>query len=92
MPLRLGCLHFTHEPHRVSTGRPFNSVTSPCCLAGFHGADGVRRHPALGAPRPSGAATVYALVERGEIRHLRVSNAMRVHPDDLEAFIAGKRG
>jgi excisionase family DNA binding protein len=38
------------------------------------------------------AATVYALVERGEIRHLRASNAIRVHPDDLEAFITGKRG
>jgi len=37
-------------------------------------------------------ATVYALVERGEIRHLRVSNAIRVHPDDLQAFVAGKRG
>ena len=37
-------------------------------------------------------ATVYALVERGEIRHLRVSNAIRVHPDDLEAFIASVRG
>jgi len=32
-------------------------------------------------------ATIYALVERGEIRHLRVSNAIRVHPDDLQAFL-----
>jgi len=37
-------------------------------------------------------ATVYALCGRGEIRHVRVSNAIRVHPDDLEAFIAGRRG
>jgi len=37
-------------------------------------------------------ATIYTLCERGEIQHLRVSNAIRVHPDDLEAFIAGKRG
>jgi len=36
------------------------------------------------------AATIYALVERGEIRHLRISNAIRIHPDDLEAFIVGK--
>jgi excisionase family DNA binding protein len=35
--------------------------------------------------------TVYALCERREIRHLRVSNAIRVHPDDLEDFIAGRR-
>ena len=31
-------------------------------------------------------ATVYALCERGDIQHLRVSNAIRVNPDDLEAF------
>ena len=37
-------------------------------------------------------AMVYALCERGELRHLRISNAIRVHPDDLEAFIVGKRG
>jgi len=37
-------------------------------------------------------ATVYALVERGEMQHLRISNAIRIHPDDLEAFIQGKRG
>ncbi|HEY8208907.1 MAG TPA: helix-turn-helix domain-containing protein [Myxococcaceae bacterium] len=37
-------------------------------------------------------ATVYALCERGEIRHVRVSNAIRIHPDDLEAFIVGRRG
>jgi hypothetical protein len=36
-------------------------------------------------------ATVYALVERVEIRRLRVSNAIRVHPDDLGTFLAGKR-
>jgi excisionase family DNA binding protein len=37
-------------------------------------------------------ATVYALCERGELRHLRVSNAIRILLGDLEAFIAGKRG
>ena len=36
-------------------------------------------------------ATIYALVERGEIRHMRISNAIRVHPDDLEAFIKAQR-
>ena len=36
-------------------------------------------------------ATVYALCERGEIRHVRVSNAIRIQPDDLEAFIVGRR-
>ncbi|HEY8207446.1 MAG TPA: helix-turn-helix domain-containing protein [Myxococcaceae bacterium] len=36
-------------------------------------------------------ATVYALCECGEIRQVRVSNAIRIHPDDLEAFIVGRR-
>jgi excisionase family DNA binding protein len=33
-------------------------------------------------------ATVYALCERVELPHLRVSNAIRVVPSDLAAFIA----
>src|SRR3954464_4168246 len=37
-------------------------------------------------------ATVYALVERGELPHLQVSNTIRIRPADPEAFIAGKRG
>ena len=37
------------------------------------------------------AATVYALVERGELAHVRVSNAIRVAPADLEAFITSRR-
>jgi excisionase family DNA binding protein len=32
-------------------------------------------------------ATVYALCERGELAHIRVSNAIRVAPRNLEAFI-----
>jgi excisionase family DNA binding protein len=31
-------------------------------------------------------ATVYALVERGELAHVRVSNAIRIHPDAVEAL------
>jgi excisionase family DNA binding protein len=33
------------------------------------------------------AATVYGLCDRGELPHLRVSNAIRVRREDLEAFI-----
>jgi excisionase family DNA binding protein len=33
-------------------------------------------------------ATVYKLCKRGELPHVRVSNAVRVSPIDLEAFIA----
>ena len=31
-------------------------------------------------------ATVYALCERGELRHVRVASAIRIHPADLESF------
>ena len=33
-------------------------------------------------------ATVYALVERGEIAHVRVSNVIRIAPDALAAYLA----
>jgi excisionase family DNA binding protein len=33
-------------------------------------------------------ATVYAMVERGELRCVRVSNAVRIHPADLSALLA----
>ena len=33
------------------------------------------------------AATVYSLCNRDELPHLRVSNAIRVRPEDLETFI-----
>jgi excisionase family DNA binding protein len=32
-------------------------------------------------------ATVYALIDRSEIPHVRVSNAVRVRLQDLEVFI-----
>jgi excisionase family DNA binding protein len=32
-------------------------------------------------------ATVRALCRRGELAHFRVSNAIRVRPEDLEAFL-----
>ncbi|MBI3182075.1 MAG: helix-turn-helix domain-containing protein [Myxococcales bacterium] len=37
-------------------------------------------------------ATVYALVERGELAHVRVSNAIRVAPADLAAYLEARRG
>jgi excisionase family DNA binding protein len=39
------------------------------------------------------AATVYKLCALGQLRHVRVVNAIRVAPADLEAFVAwGGRG
>jgi excisionase family DNA binding protein len=36
-------------------------------------------------------ATVYSLCEKGELAHVRVSNAIRVAPADLDRFIADRR-
>jgi len=36
-------------------------------------------------------ATVYGLVERGALAHVRVSNAIRVAPADLAAFVEASR-
>lgn len=36
-------------------------------------------------------ATVYKLVNGGELAHHRVANAIRVAPADLEAFLARRR-
>ena len=36
-------------------------------------------------------ATVYAMVERGELPHIRVGVTVRVSPTDLAAFIARHR-
>ena len=37
-------------------------------------------------------ATVYKLVAQGDLPHVRVSNAIRVTPADLDAFLAQYRG
>jgi excisionase family DNA binding protein len=36
-------------------------------------------------------ATVYAVCARGVLPHVRVLNAIRVAPGDLEAFVEGRR-
>ncbi|RYZ13050.1 MAG: DNA-binding protein [Myxococcaceae bacterium] len=37
-------------------------------------------------------ATVYRLCERGDLLHVRVSNAIRVRPADVDAFLARGQG
>ena len=32
-------------------------------------------------------ATVYRLVERGELPHVRIVNSIRIRPDDLRVFL-----
>jgi helix-turn-helix protein len=36
-------------------------------------------------------ATVYGLCARGELAHVRILNAIRVAPADLDAFVAARR-
>ena len=58
---------------------------------------GLVRGPALLTVREVAEAlrvrpvTVYRLVARGEMPAVRVSNAIRVRPEDLEAYIRGGR-
>jgi excisionase family DNA binding protein len=37
------------------------------------------------------SATVYALCKRGELPHARIASAIRIHPVDLETFVAEER-
>ena len=37
------------------------------------------------------AATVYSLVARQELRSVRISNAIRIHPDDLAVYISRRK-
>jgi excisionase family DNA binding protein len=41
---------------------------------------------------PIHPSTVYGLCERGELAHTRVSNAIRISPRDVEAFIRHRTG
>jgi hypothetical protein len=34
---------------------------------------------------------VYDLVDKGQLPHIRISNAIRVAPADLDAFVAARR-
>jgi excisionase family DNA binding protein len=36
-------------------------------------------------------ATVYTLCHQGELPHIRISNAIRIAPADVEAFLSRKR-
>jgi excisionase family DNA binding protein len=67
-----------HAPDRAVIGRSGDRVALPERLLT------VREVAArLGVCR----ATVYAMVERGELPHVRISGAVRVHPTDLMAFV-----
>ena len=54
-------------------------------------------HADAAIPRPTAArlgvcrATAYELCERGELPHIRVLNAIRVRPADVEEFVTARR-
>lgn len=58
---------------------------APASLRAVRGADYLTVRDIAGRLDVS-TATVYALVERGELAHVRVSNAIRIAPADLAAF------
>jgi excisionase family DNA binding protein len=37
-------------------------------------------------------ATAYGMVERGDLPAVRIASAVRVHPADLQALVARRRG
>jgi hypothetical protein len=40
---------------------------------------------------PAGTAVMYELVSKGELAHVRVSNVIRVAPEDLDTFLKARR-
>ncbi|TMB12985.1 MAG: helix-turn-helix domain-containing protein [Deltaproteobacteria bacterium] len=36
--------------------------------------------------------TIYALCAQGKLRHIRVLNAIRIAPSDVDAFVFTRRG
>jgi excisionase family DNA binding protein len=55
------------------------------------GRDGLLSVRAVAAHLGVCTASVYRLAARGELAHVRVLNAVRVAPRDLEAFIEARR-
>ena len=88
-----------HSDTRVQESQPDGPVASlvgtkqarPALRTLNGGADNLLSVRQVAARLGVSTATVYALAERGEIPHLRVSNAIRIAPGDLARFIAVKR-
>ena len=79
---------FTSEfaPPLLQTGA--QPVSGPSGLRSIRGGAGDLLGVREVAKRLSvSTSTVYALVERGELRHVRVSNAIRIAPADLAQFL-----
>jgi excisionase family DNA binding protein len=76
-----------------SVSKPFVPPVSPRLRAVAGRADHLLSVRQVAERLGVSTATVYALCDRGELLHVRVSNAIRVLPADLQAFLgAGRRG
>ncbi|MHB8420598.1 MAG: helix-turn-helix domain-containing protein [Myxococcales bacterium] len=70
----------SHTPSVGARLRPFRG-----------GADNLLTVREVAARLHVSTATVYALADRGKLAHVRVSNAIRVAPEDLAAYVAAHR-
>ena len=74
---------------------PSSRIAAKASEAGLQSVEGAKGHlltvRAVAARLGVSTATVYKLVAWGDLPHLRVSNAIRVIPDDLQSFLAKQR-
>jgi excisionase family DNA binding protein len=86
---------------RVQASQRFAEFSSPLAAQGLQRKGGLRvveggRDRLLSVREVAGrlgvcTASVYALCARGELRHARVLNAVRITPADLDAYVAKQR-
>jgi len=91
------------EPEPVQPSQPFAGVRKPFAAPVLQGPAPTRLRALPEAPERLltvrevaerlgvCTATVYGLCERGELSHVRVSNAIRIRPSDLNAFLERDR-
>lgn len=81
------------QPSQPASGSARSSVPnpSPRLLSLEGGAEHLLNVRTVARRLGVSTATVYVLCERGELAHVRVSNAIRIAPADLAAFIARAR-
>lgn len=83
-------------PQRLATRLlPASPTNVPASVATIAVVDGGRGHlltvRAVAARLGVCRATVYDLVSRGDLAHVRVSNATRIAPADLAAYVEARR-
>jgi excisionase family DNA binding protein len=89
LPVGTKRAHEREQSLTFPAGRPTRSTATLLALRG--GADNLLTVREAAARLHVSTATVYALAERGELPHVRISNAIRVLPADLAAYLARQR-